>query len=82
MSTIVSPEVRSEIIESIKGGATIAQAAEQHHLTPKTIGKWMRQLSKNHPTTSEIQKAKKRIEFLERVILDLTLEQKAQTYKG
>lgn len=83
MSTIVSPEVRAEIIESIKGGATIAQAAEQHHLTPKTIAKWMRQLGKNsHPTTSEIQKAKKRIEFLERVILDLTLEQKAQTYKG
>ena len=83
MSTSVTPELRTQIIESIKGGTSIAQAAEQHHLTPKTISKWMRQLSKNnHSSTSELQKTKKHIAFLERVILEMTLEQKAQTYKG
>jgi transposase-like protein len=83
MSVPVSTELRSEIIASIKGGTPIAEAAATHHLTPRTISKWMRQLSKNaQPTSSELQKARKQIAFLEQVVLGLVLEQKAQTYKG
>lgn len=83
MSTQVSAEVRSQILAAIKGGMSIAQAAEQHQLTPKTISKWMREISNTARTSAnEIQKAKKRIEFLERVVLELVLEQKSQTYKG
>jgi transposase-like protein len=83
MSTQVSPELRSQIIASIKGGMSIAQAASEHQLTPKTISKWMRDLSSSTRTTiNELQRARKRIAFLEHIILDLVLDQKAQTYKG
>lgn len=83
MAAPVSPELRSDIIASIKAGTPIAEAAEKHHIAPRTIAKWMRQLSKGtHPTSSELQKAKKQIAFLEHVVLGLVLEQKAQTYKG
>jgi transposase-like protein len=81
--TPVAPELRSQIIASIKGGMSIAQAAETHQLSPKTLSKWMRQMSSNtHATTNELQKAKKQIAFLEHVILGLVLEQKSQIYKG
>lgn len=81
--TPVTPELRSQIIASIKGGVSIASAAETHHLSPRTISKWMRQLSSNaHATTNELQKARKQIAFLEHVVLGLVLEQKSQTYKG
>jgi transposase-like protein len=83
MAAPVSAELRSEIISSIKGGMPIAQAAETHRVAPRTISKWMRQLSKNaQPTSSELQKARKQIAFLEQVVLGLVLEQKSQTYKG
>lgn len=83
MSTQVSPELRSQIIAAIKGGMPVAQAAEQHNLAAKTISKWMREIaSSQRASTTELIKARKRIEFLENVVLDLVLEQKAQTYKG
>lgn len=82
-ATPVTSELRSQIITSIKGGMSIAQAAEANQLSPKTISKWMRQMSGNtNATTNELHKAKKQISFLEHVILGLILEQKAQTYKG
>ena len=83
MSTPVSPEVRSEILASIKSGTSIVEAAVLHNVTASTVRKWMKKLGGiGVPTTSEIQRLKKRIEFLENVILDLVLEQKALTYKG
>lgn len=83
MSIQVSPELRSEIIAAIKGGTPVAQVAEQHNLAVKTISKWMREISNSaRASTTELIKARKRIEFLENVVLDLVLEQKAQTYKG
>jgi transposase-like protein len=83
MAAPTSPELRSQIIASIKAGMPIASAAETHHIAVTTISKWMRDLSKSsHSATNELQKAKKQIAFLEHVVLSLTLEQKAQTYKG
>ncbi len=79
----VPPELRAQIIASIKGGTSIAQAAETHHISTKTIAKWMRQLSGSaQATTNELQKAKKHIAFLEQVILGLVLEQQAKIYKA
>ncbi len=83
MSTLVTPELRSQIITQIKNGTPISQAADEHHVSRKTISRWMREVGRSaNAATNELVKAKKRIEFLEHVILDLTLEQKAQTYKG
>lgn len=83
MSVPVTPEVRSEIITAIKGGLPIADAATKYNVTASTIRKWMRQLSSSaRASATEVQKTRKHIEFLERVILDLVLEQKSQTYKG
>lgn len=83
MSIPVSQELRSQIIALIKAGTPIVEAAETHGVTASTIRKWMQKIGGNsHPTTTEVQKLKKRIIFLESVVLDLVLEQKAQTYKG
>ena len=83
MSTLVTPELRTQIIAQIKSGTHIAQAAEEHHVTRKTISRWMREVGHSaHAATNELYKARKRIEFLERVVLDLVLEQKSVSYKG
>lgn len=83
MSMPVTPDRRLEIITAVKGGVSIAEAATQYAIAASTIRKWMRQGSSNsHASTSELQKAKKQIEFLESVILELVLEQKALTRKG
>lgn len=83
MSTLITPELRSQVIASIKEGTTIAQVAEAHGLKAKTVSKWMRQGTNNaHSSASELQKAKKEIVFLHSVILDLVLEQKATNRKG
>lgn len=83
MPTPVAPELRSQILASIKDGITIDQAAEANHLTPRTIAKWMRKATNNsHTSATELQKAKKEIEFLRSVILDQLLEQKAAIRKG
>lgn len=83
MSTPVTQETRTQIIASIKAGTPIVEAAASHGVTASTIRKWMQKLGGNsHPTPTEVQKLKKRIAFLESVVLDLVLEQKAQTYKG
>jgi transposase-like protein len=83
MSTVVTPELRTQIIASIKNGTPISEASETHHVSRKTISHWMRQVGQSpHATTNELIKARKHIEFLERVVLDLVLEQKSKTYKG
>lgn len=83
MTTPVTPELRSQIITSIKEGMTIAQAAETHGLTARTIAKWMRRANgHSHASPTEVQKLKKDIEFLKSVILDLILEKKAAMRKG
>ena len=83
MATPVTPEKRAEIIGAIKNGTSIPDASQAHSVTIGTIRKWMRQGTNNsHTSSTELQKAKKRIEFLESIILDLVLEQKAATRKG
>ena len=83
MSTLVTPELRTQIIAQIKSGTPISQAADEHAVSRKTISRWMREVGRSaNAATNELVKAKKRIEFLERIILDLVLEQKSQTYKG
>ena len=83
MSTVASPELRAEVIASIKEGTTIAAAAEAHGLKPKTVAKWMTQSNKGaNAQTTETQKLRKEIEFLKSVILDLVLEKKAAMRKG
>jgi len=83
MSTLVTPELRQQIITAIKGGMPIGEAATTNHLAESTIRKWMRDISTSaRSSTNELQKTRRRIEFLEQVILDLVLEQKSQTYKG
>ena len=83
MSMPVTPELRLQIITAIKGGMPISEAATTHNVAESTIRKWMREISNTARSSSnELQKTRKRVQFLEQVILDLVLEQKSQTYKG
>jgi transposase-like protein len=78
----VTPDARLEIITSVKSGTPVTEAATKHNVAASTIRKWMHQGANNaHSSSSELQKAKKRIEFLESVVLDLVLEQKALARK-
>jgi transposase-like protein len=83
MSTQITPEIRSQIISSIKEGTTIAQAAETYGIMPRRIVDWMRKSEKSSKNAmSEVQKLKREVDFLKNVILDLVLEQKASIRKG
>lgn len=83
MSMPVTPEVRLETITAVKGGMSVAEAATKYTVAESTIRKWMRYGTNNaHSSSSELQKAKKKIEFLEGVVLDLVLEQKALARKS
>ena len=83
MSAPITGEKRQEIITAIKGGLPVPEASTTYQVTVPTIRKWMRQGSSNsHTSSSELVKARKEIEFLRSVVLDLVLEQKAQTRKG
>jgi len=83
MSLPTSPEVRQEILNTVKGGMSTVEAATKYNVAQSTIRKWMREISSSTRTsTNELQKTRKRVQFLEQVILELVLEQKAQTYKG
>lgn len=83
MPVPIPDELRTQILQSIKDGTTIAQAAETHNIQARTIVHWMRKTTNNsHTSVSELSKAKKEIEFLRSVILDLILEQKALIRKG
>jgi transposase-like protein len=83
MSVPTSPELRQEILNTVKGGMTVVEASAKFNIAQSTIRKWMREISANpRSSTNELQRARRRIQFLEQVILELVLEQKAQTYKG
>lgn len=83
MSTLVTPELRQQVITAIKGGMPVSEAAITYALAESTIRKWMREISNTaRASSNELLKARKRVQFLEQVILDLVLEQKSQTYKG
>lgn len=83
MSQPVTPEVRQEILTAVKGGLPVVDAATKYTIAESTIRKWMREISNTARTSSnELVKTRKRVQFLEQVILDLVLEQKSQTYKG
>jgi transposase-like protein len=83
MSTPITPEVRTQIVTAIKGGMSITEAATTNNIAASTIRKWLRDISNSTRSSSnELQKARRRIQFLEQVILDLVLEQKSQAYKG
>lgn len=83
MSLPTSAEVRQEILNTVKGGMSVVEAATKYTIAQSTIRKWMRELSSStRSSTNELQKTRKRVQFLEQVILELVLEQKAQTYKG
>lgn len=82
MSYPIKPEIRSEILAKIKSGTSVIDASAEHGVPASTVRKWLKKLSgTSSPSTSEVQRLKKRIQFLESVVLDLVLEQKAQTYK-
>lgn len=83
MSHPIQPEIRTQILAAVKSGTSVVDAASEHGVPASTIRKWLKKLSgTSSPSTSEVQRLKKRIQFLESVVLDLVLEQKAQTYKG
>ena len=71
----VAPEVKADILKRIKDdGVTVAEAAEQHGLSEKTIYNWLSKGAGGQPTWREFNKLKKEKEQLLSLIGELTIK--------
>ena len=70
----VPVESKREVLEKIKGGMTVAQAAETYALSPKTIYYWLRNQIKPEVSVLEYNRLKQENEELKRIIGMVTLE--------
>lgn len=66
--------VREEILGKIKNGLTVADAASQYGISPKTIYTWLRNQTQPGASIIELNRLKRENEELKRIIGIITLE--------
>ena len=72
---LVSHEVRDQILKRIREeGVSVAQAAEEHGLKPRTIYQWISKGVTASPSILEISRLRRENQALKEVIGELTLE--------
>jgi len=77
MGKYISPAFKDEILEAIKNGLTVSEAAARHNLSTKTIYRWLRNQADNTGTSAmEVSKLRKENQELKEIIGNLTLEKK------
>jgi len=70
----ISREIKDEIINRIKNdGVSVADAANDHGISEKTIYGWLGKKAEGEPTWSEVRKLKREKEELLKLVGDLTL---------
>jgi transposase-like protein len=74
MYTRVTKETRGEILEKIKGGVSVADAANQYGISSKTIYAWLANQTRPEISVLEHNRLKKENEELKRIIGIMTLE--------
>ncbi|MEK7079625.1 MAG: helix-turn-helix domain-containing protein [Patescibacteria group bacterium] len=70
----VPVETKREVLEKIKGGMSVTQAAEIYAISSKTIYYWLRNQIKPEVSVLEYNKLKAENEELKRIIGMITLE--------
>lgn len=75
MSTSITPELRAEILASIKEGTSIADAAKANNITERTIKDWMKPKSPKSPSTPpEVARLRREVQQLKELLGSLLLE--------
>jgi transposase-like protein len=70
----VSKEVKEQILNRIKNeGIPVAQAAEEHGLSTRTIYSWLSRGAIGAPTWNELNKLKRERDELLRIVGELTI---------
>lgn len=67
-------ETKTEILEKVKSGMTVPDAAKQYAVSDKTIYAWITHQTKPEISILEYNKLKKENEELKRIIGIITLE--------
>lgn len=67
-------ETRSEILEKVKNGMTVSDAAKQYAVADKTIYAWIAHQTKPEVSILEFNRLKKENEELKRIVGIITLE--------
>jgi transposase-like protein len=67
-------ETKTEILEKVKGGMTVTDAAKQYAVSTKTIYAWIAHQTKPEISIIEYNKLKRENEELKRIIGIITLE--------
>ncbi len=77
MHTPIDQAIKATILEKIKNGLSVTDAAVQHAVSPKTIYGWMRAQADNTGTSAlEVAKMKREIQDLKEIIGTFALEKK------
>ena len=70
-----APDVKEQIINRIKNdGVTVAQAAEEHGISPNTIHSWITRGMEGQPTLSENIKLRRENAQLLQLVGEITLK--------
>lgn len=70
----VPVETKREVLEKIKNGMTVAEAAKQYAISTKTIYAWLANETRPEISVLEYNRLKKENEELKRIIGIVTLE--------
>lgn len=69
----IAPEIKADILRRIKDeGVTVAQAAEQHGISEKTVYGWLSKGAQGAPTWSQLNRAKRENQQLLQLVGELT----------
>ena len=67
-------ETKNEILEKVKNGMTVSEAAKQYAISTKTIYTWLSNQTRPEISVIEYNRLKKENEELKRIIGIITLE--------
>ena len=67
-------ETKTEILEKVKNGVSVAEAATQYAVSTKTIYGWLQNATRPEISVLEYNRLKKENEELKRIIGIITLE--------
>ncbi len=71
----IAPEIKDQILKRIKDeGAPVAQVAEEHGISDRTIYGWLTKGLSSNPSLGELVKVKRQNEELLSLVGELTLK--------
>ena len=78
----ISSEIKNEIISKVKGGTSVAEAAQNYGVSTGTIYAWLGNKAKGSVSLLAHNKLRKENEELKRIIGELTIKMSMEAKKG